>query len=97
MEEIITSEEEDRVNKESYKYKYDSDGNEIERAYYNAENELLEKRILTYDSNGNRIKLAIYNSNGSIIQKFASTYDVNGNLLREENDSDVFEITYVYR
>ena len=75
VEEIIMSEEEDRVNKESCKYKYK----------------------YKYDSDGNRIELAIYNSNGSVIQKITSTYDVNGNLLREENDRDVFEITYVYR
>jgi len=89
--------------RELYNYKYDSNGNKVERSQY-AGIMLIEKIIYKYDSNGNMIKRSKHNrdgsygsflSGGSII---TNKFDSNGNWVKQfkyGEDKSVIETTVV--
>jgi len=78
-------------------YKYDSLGNEIERAYHNTMGIVEYKNISKYDNKGNRIEYITYNGKNSITNKITTSYDINGNLVQEIDDYSIIEGEIIYR
>jgi hypothetical protein len=89
----------------NWTYKYDSNGNWIERCYShccNHDDDLLVKYTCKckYDSDGNRIELNEYDSCGCLEKRQIYKYDSNGNEIEwheyNSKGSLVFKHTYKY-
>ncbi|MBR5532006.1 MAG: hypothetical protein IKU59_01670 [Bacteroidales bacterium] len=63
----------------TYKYKYDANGNRIEVSTYNPEGIMLGKTTTKYDSFRNIIEKIVYGSDGKIDNKYITKYNSEGN------------------
>jgi antitoxin component YwqK of YwqJK toxin-antitoxin module len=64
-------------------FKYDNNGNRIEKNFYVANDKLMSRAIYKYDSIWNCIERAEYNSDSSLGTKITFKYDDKGNIVEE--------------
>lgn len=70
---------------ESYNFKYDNQGNNIETYCYKADKTLNYKEIHLYNENGNEIESSSYESDGNLSTKRVCKYDKNGNIIESSS------------
>ena len=78
-------------------YKYDSSGNEIERAYINTMGLVESKNISRYDNRGNRLEYVTYNDKNFMTNKIVFKYDIKDNLIQVIDDYSIIECEIIYR
>lgn len=91
----------DTLNYEHFRYKYDSNGNMIEKRLLD-KLDYLEKQIFEYkyDANGNMTKDKTLFNNGDLFRKHIYKYNDKGNmieLLEFASDSDQPDVKIIYK
>jgi len=76
------------IHSERMSFKYDKQGNMIEKIIYNQDNSIKTRYVDGYDEQGYRVSRIIFDSNGKITSKGSLTYqfDSHGNWLSYTSD-----------
>ncbi len=61
--------------------KYNYNGNETERNFYNDDHSLSSKYLCSYDEKGNKIEMRDYDANGNLTGGETYKYDEKGNMI----------------
>ena len=75
-------------------YKFNQQGDVIEKAPYNSDGSLDYKYLYKYDSQGNMIEKANYYSDGSLGWKYLYKYDSKGNIIEVDGYKSDGSIDY---
>ncbi len=94
-----TKTEEDDYSGTQTTYKYNKDGQILEKSEYDYDywdSELTNKEIYEYDENGRILRYIEHTGSGSLILEVRYTYDSIGNLIRKTSNGEESYYNYEY-